>query len=280
MEILDRRWALVAGLVVALLPSQILWSSLILKDAAVWAALSGLAVVVALSSRAEGRRLLLLGAAAAALLTLLGFLRLYTLEIACVAIVLAVLAGPRPRSLPRIGGAVVLLACIPLAFGMGLAGGRFVTATPDPREQRALNAAQGASAVAAARARADQQSPAGANLAYLPTGIAVVALRPWPWEQSDTSLGVRMARAETILWYPLLLLALLGFASVWAHRRALAFPLFAGGGILLVYALTEGNLGTAYRHRGEFVWVVALLATLGAERICAWRSARQRMVAT
>jgi hypothetical protein len=70
----DRRWALLAGLIVALLPSQVLWSSLILKDAAVWAALSSLAAPVAVSARSSGRRLALQGTAAAVLLVLLGYL--------------------------------------------------------------------------------------------------------------------------------------------------------------------------------------------------------------
>ncbi|MDQ3677323.1 MAG: hypothetical protein M3401_11060, partial [Actinomycetota bacterium] len=64
------------------------------------------------------------------------------------------------------------------------------------------------------------------------------------------------------------------------HRRTLAFPVLAGGAILMMYGLTEGNLGTAYRHRGEFVWVVALLAAIGAERIAAWRSERRQVVDT
>jgi hypothetical protein len=75
LEVVPRRWALLAGLIVALLPSQVLWSSLILKDAGSWAALSGLAVVVAVASRTTGARLAALGLLAAALLTVLGFIR-------------------------------------------------------------------------------------------------------------------------------------------------------------------------------------------------------------
>jgi len=341
MEIMDRRFALFAGLVVALLPSQILWSSLILKDAAVWAVLSGLALVVAIAARSEGRRLALMGGIAALLLGLLGFLRLHTLEVACVAGVLAVLAFPRPRPLARTAGAAVLLAVVPFAFGMGVAGSTFVASSRDPGQQRVLNAIAADSAVVDAPApatpdtTASQPAPApttpdkttaptasatkpgktppstasatkpdktpaptattpdaappapapaldpleetstvGSSLSYLPAGVTVVALRPWPWESSDTSLGVRMARAETIVWYPLLLLALVGLTSVWTHRRALAFPVIAGGAILALYGLAEGNLGTAFRHRGELVWVVALLAALGAERIFTWRGER------
>lgn len=304
LEIVDRRWALLAGLIVAALPSQVLWSSLILKDAAVWAVLSALALVVAVAARSGGRRLALMGATTAVLLVLLGFLRLHTLQVACVAILLAVLVYPRPRPLVRLSGAIVLLACVPLVFGMGLAGGSFVADSRDPGAQRALNAAEAESAVVSAPAEppAPADAPAGPSalpqedgqkgasgpgtspdepsgalrsVRYLPTGMTVVALRPWPWESSSTSLGVRFARAEALIWYPLLLLALVGIAAIGRHRRTLAFPVIAGGAILVMYGLTEGNLGTAYRHRGEFVWVVALLAALGAERIAAWRRERR-----
>ena len=308
MEIVAVRWALLAGLIVALLPSQILWSSLILKDAAVWAVLTALAVVVTVAMRSSGRRLLLMGATAVALLALLGFLRLHTLEIACVAIVLAVLVNPGPRPLARLAGAGLLLAFVPLAFGMGVAGSTFVADSVDPAEQRARNAALADSAVVDAPPTTPAAPPAtqtgeptreadgepeanspptkpapepaaieatapqdDSSLEYLPTGITVVALRPWPWESSSRSVGIRLARLETIVWYPLVVLALIGLSTAWRNRRVLAFPVLAGGAILATYALTEGNLGTAYRHRGEFVWVIALLAALGAERVVAWR---------
>ena len=89
---------------------------------------------------------------------------------------------------------------------------------------------------------------------------------PVPWRES-TSSNVSLARWEMLLWYPLLLLAAVGARFSRRHLAELAFPLLAGLGMLLVYALTEGNIGTAYRHRGEFVWVVALLAALGAQEL-------------
>jgi hypothetical protein len=107
----------------------------------------------------------------------------------------------------------------------------------------------------------------GASLRYLHTGVSVVALRPWPWEPSDGSVGVTLARIETLVWYPLLLLTLIGLGSAWRMRRALAFPVLCGAAVLAMYGLTEGNLGTAYRHRGEFVWALVLLATVGIERV-------------
>jgi hypothetical protein len=105
-------------------------------------------------------------------------------------------------------------------------------------------------------------------VSYLPEGLTVILLRPFPWEiGSGGSTGVRLAGAETVLWYPLLAIAIVGLVAVRRRLAVLAFPLLAGAATAVMYGLSEGNVGTAYRHRGEFVWVVALLAAAGAERI-------------
>jgi hypothetical protein len=296
LELVSRQWALVAGALVALLPSQILWSSLILKDAAVWALLSGLAVVVAVAGRtSDRRRLALLAVLAVAFLTLLGYLRLHTLEIALVALWIAVAiqaALGAPRRVPRVATATAMLACIPLLFSMGVFGASFVHNSRDPTAQRSLNAQGANSAVSpstpdgtgfTASDADDASLSAGAELSYLPTGVTVMALRPWPWETSRRSIGITLARIETVPWYPLVLLALVGLTTLRAFRTrlpVLAFPLLVGGATLTMYALTEGNLGTAFRHRGEFVWVVLLFATLGLELLWRrWRIARPARIA-
>ena len=281
LEVVERRFALMAGLLVALLPSQVLWSSIILKDAAVWACLSGLAVVVAVGARSTGRRLALLAVVAASLLVLLGFLRLQTLEVACVALTLAMLVSERAQRPVRVAGAVAMLVCVPLVFGMGVAGAPFVARSRDPGEQRAGNAQQARSAVVAPTPAATghdvtSDDDVTGELSYLPKGLAVVALRPWPWESSGGGVGVALARVEALAWYPLVALALFGLGGAWRRRQALAFPILSGCAVLVMYGLTEGNLGTAYRHRGELVWAVVLLATLGAERLVHRRQASTR----
>jgi hypothetical protein len=284
LEVVDRRWAIAAGLVVALLPSQILWSSLIMKDAAVWLTLAGLAVIASVASRTTGWRLAVLGVAAVALLAALGFLRLQTLEVACVALVLASLVGSRRAWLVRLAGAVALLVCIPYAFGMGPAGVSYVSvAQHDVGAQRAKNAKFADSAIVGATSDSLSSPTAGsssnvdakANISYLPRGVTAVALRPWPWEGTAGSLGLQLARLENLAWYPLLVFALLGLTAVWRNRQVLAFPVLCCGAILIMYGLTEGNLGTAFRHRGEVVWMIALLAALGAERLVRWRRERR-----
>jgi hypothetical protein len=272
LELVDRRWALVAGLLLAVLPSQILWSSVIMKDAAVWACLSALAVAVAIAARSTGRRLALTGLVAAVLLGLLGYLRLHTLEVASVALFLAMLVSAREGRPVRVAGALALLVCVPIAFGMGPAGAPFVADAGSLADQREANAAYADSAVVTFDSEGGE--PLSAELSYLPTGLTVVALRPWPWETSSGSAAVRMARAEALVWYAIVALAFVGLSTAWGRRRVLAFPLLCGGAVLVMYGLTEGNLGTAYRHRGEIVWVVALLAALGAERLGRLRQAR------
>jgi hypothetical protein len=274
LEMVSPRWALAAGLIAATLPSQVLWSSLILKDALVWASLAGLAVAVAVAGRSTGRRLAAAALPIAAVVVILGYLRLYTLEIALVAIVLASLFSTRDARLLRVAGATALLLCVPLLFGMGVAGEKLVKSSRNPATQRALSAEGNTRVV-----EPDTVSThVGDQVNYLPEGVAVVALRPWPWEPSPGSTGMTLARAEAVYWYALVLLALIGLSRAWQWRRALAFPVFAAGALLVAYGLTEGNLGTAYRHRGEIVWAVAVFAVLGTQRLWQWREQRRASV--
>ena len=276
LEVLARRFALVAGLLIAFLPSQVLWSSIIMKDAAVWTCLSALAVVAAVAARTVGRRLAVYGGAALGLMVLLAYLRIQTLEVACIALVLAMLFSDRARRPLRVAGATALLICVPYAYGMGVAGVPYIAGVRNVADQRELNAEGARSAVTSAIQTDDSQRALNAQLSYLPTGVAVVALRPWPWESSDGSTGVRLARIEALVWYPLVGLALFGLAGAWRMRRALAFPVLCGGGVLAMYGLTEGNLGTAFRHRGELVWVTLLLATVGIARLAGRRQPSAR----
>ncbi|MBA2505537.1 MAG: hypothetical protein H0V29_06270 [Thermoleophilaceae bacterium] len=282
LEVVDARWALLAGLIVALLPSQVLWSSVIMKDAAVWALLAGIAVTVAVANRSTGWRLALLGALTALLCIALGYLRLHTLEVAVVAVATASVFGIREARVPRLAGAAAILLLVPLVFSMGVAGGTFVAGQSGAlQEQRSNNAELAETPVAPPgdgeeALAGDGEEALAADISYLPTGLAVMALRPFPWESGSGSEGVKLARGESVLWYIVLAFALVGLTTIRGRMRALAFPLAAGGAIFVIYALTEGNLGTAFRHRGEFVGIVALLAALGAKRLWDARGKRRR----
>lgn len=351
-QLLGARWALAGGLALAFLPSQIYWSTQVLKDPAVWAVSAALAVIVAATRQAEPQQLIKFGVMAAVVLAVMGFLRLHTLVVISWALMLSTWIGSKHLRLHRIAGGILLGITIPWLFGLGPAGWSLITAPANLAERRYLNAQGAETAIVptnvgtaeeeAVRGEAEQQleqlkqatkenevelkarveelrdqldpadraedgdglSPAERrqverilslqeerlravraeirqilntlapptveqveaaqepNLMHLPKGIFVMLFEPTPMRGGDDPT-IGLARTETLLWYPLLLLAVVGLVPALKRLHVMLFPLLSGGALLLVYALTEGNVGTAYRHRGEFVWVVALLATIG-----------------
>jgi hypothetical protein len=287
LEGLPRAWALAPGLVVALLPSQVLFSSTVFKDAAVWALLAGLGLAVAVLCRSRGWRAVLLLAAVAVIYLLLAHLRLHTLIAAAWAAGLAVLVAPGGRLLVNRVGMVALTLCIPLALGLGVGGWSLVTDASATLEQRRLGNATGAATafVPSPPTTADSSSEpepgaqgetsiggvtdpvAGRSSHALIRGLSVMLLEPYPTAATFENRRVTFALAENLVWWPLLALAVVGVAQVPRERRLLAFPLLAAGAIIAMYALSEGNFGTAFRHRGEVVWAVGLLAAFGARSL-------------
>jgi hypothetical protein len=106
----------------------------------------------------------------------------------------------------------------------------------------------------------------GTNLRELPSGFAATVLRPYPWEWSS-SVESQISGIENVVWYVLYALAAIG---VWALRRritVIAFPLVVTAGIIGASTLTQGNVGTAFRHRSQVLWCVALFAAAGAAHL-------------
>lgn len=344
-EFLSLRWALVAGGIVALLPSQAFWSSMLMKDASVWFALGGLGATVAVASRATGKHLALLGVAAGSLLVMLSYLRLHTLVVAVWALMIAAFFGVKADRMARVAGALILGITIPWVFGgIGPVGLSLIADHGSLEERRFFNAQGANTAVVPAvvptpvdpqvdnrpvleveaqavaledraqrlesraveiepkrpavaeqfrteanelRSKAEvlhekvrvavasepetvpplgsegsDEAALNPNLAHLPRGLSVMLLEPFPVPFAGT-ISLKLARLEALLWYPLLILAAVGLWNLRSFLRQMVFPLLVGGGIVVMYALSEGNIGTAHRHRGEFVWVVALLAASG-----------------
>jgi len=105
-----------------------------------------------------------------------------------------------------------------------------------------------------------------ASLDALPQGIVAVTVRPLPWE-AGASLGRVAASVESVFWLALFVLAAVGF---WVRRRdlgAVAFPAALVVSAVLSGAVTQGNLGTAFRHRGQILWALAILSVAAAEHI-------------
>jgi hypothetical protein len=248
-------------------------------------------LIVAVAARSRGIRLVGLGIAATATLYVLGHLRFHTLVVAAFALLLTSWVGDKPGRLARVAGGVVIAVTVPWILGLGPLGITFVLNSGDIAQRRLLNAQGADSAVVDDDGDSngfpqpgsgsveqpdydDPDPPLDPGLEHLPRGITVMLFEPVPWSSSD-SLSFRLAQAESVVWYPILLLGAIGLWSVHRHLRLLLFPVLAGGGVLFTYALAEGNIGTAYRHRGEFVWIVVLLAAFGVDQLRRRRRSRR-----
>lgn len=259
-----------AGILAALWPSQVIMSSILMKDALVWFGLASLGLLAMKWWTMRGWSIVAGGGAVACPLLFMGTLRPHTMVAAAIALLVA--AGfLRVRGMVstyHIVASGILLVIVPWLLGFGPTGTKVMTSVDSVSNFRAAQA-QGNSALdVAVEPRSTEESETrprpgtiGAqDVAYAPKGLTAVLLEPLPWRASS-SVTLRAAQAENIAWYAVLLLAAGGIASVLKRSPELVFPLVVAAGLALMWSMVEGNIGTAFRHRGEFVWVILLIAS-------------------
>jgi hypothetical protein len=81
-------------------------------------------------------------------------------------------------------------------------------------------------------------------------------------------MSLSLARVENLEWYVLYALCAIGIlVSIRrrAARLALQFPMLLLAMMIVTAAVTQGNLGTAFRHREQTLWALALGAAAGAQ---------------
>lgn len=288
-DLVPTRWATLAGVAVAVLPSQVLWSALVLRESMVWAALAGLAVIAATLADAESvRRVVLLTIAAGSLLCILGWLRDQTLVVAALALPLALMLVPANRLVAVIGAAVATLV-VTLAFGLGPGGTRYIYDEAKNLSTRRYELAEGAASSFVQTTTTVATAPAGTSLPVgqigtsrpvdqtgtshaLGRGLIAFLFRPWPWESAGGT-SLRLAAAENLAWYAIYAFAVVGVWTLRNRRRVVAFPAIVAVGVILTAALSEGNLGTAFRHRGQVAWALMLFAVVGMHTLVTRRRA-------
>ncbi len=247
-----------SAILLAVFPSLVLWSSLNLKDVDVQCLiLASLLAISHLHEAAPYRRLLSLVPMIGVLYTL----RQYTVVALATAIAVAILA-PRvvvPRqvayALASVGVAVVAaVVIVPSAFQT-----LYVRAGLDKLAIIRHNLSAGARS--AVDADPGLQTLRGA-IAFLPRGLIDLLLRPFPWEQFG---GLRpIVVPETILYYAILVAAIVGLAFSRRFQPAQCLPLLAFFVVLSIgYALVLGNLGTSYRERAQLLVVMIAFAGVG-----------------
>jgi len=97
---------------------------------------------------------------------------------------------------------------------------------------------------------------------FAPIGALHFALVPFPWHIVDLLSAIAFLQ-NVFIWYPAVILAVLGFRDSFSVSSGLQMSLpliaFSLTGIL-GYGLVEGNVGPAIRHRSQFQFVFFVFA--------------------
>jgi len=108
----------------------------------------------------------------------------------------------------------------------------------------------------------------GSVLAFAPVGATYFLLVPFPW-QIHNFLALVAFFQNIVIWYPVLILSVLGGVYSAASRpiQTLILAGFALSGIA-GYGIVEANMGPALRHRSQFQFVLFVFAAIPlAERV-------------
>ncbi len=237
-------------------PSLVLWSALNLRDPIVLAATMGIFLaMVHLRVRPSGRSFF-------AVLLGIGILVLFR-DYMAVMVVFGIVGSTvitKARGLPaNVFIALVLFGLAVLAYQQFGLGSRWVESASF--EEIAFQRENLATGGTAFRPGVDVSTPLrGAQ--YMPLGLAFFLFSPFPW-QIGTALSA-MTLPEQVLWYALLPAVLLGGRYLLRHRYHVFGPILVFLVITTgVYALVEGNAGTAYRHRAQVLIFFLVMAAVG-----------------
>src|SRR5204863_6683099 len=98
----------------------------------------------------------------------------------------------------------------------------------------------------------------------------------FPW--SVTSILQAVTLPESLVWYVLFLCVLRGaWLALKYDARAYTVLVAVLGTVTFSYALVEGNVGTAYRHRAQVLPLFFVLAAVGLRDV--WGSWMERRIA-
>ncbi len=247
-----------AGVLVAVFPSMVMWSVLNIRDAIATLIAT---LIVWLAVRLHHRFSLGGVALIVGLILILTTIRDYMGLLLLVGLVLGYSAAVRPG---RVGQ--TLLAGTIVALFLVLAVGQLELFSVSPLESpletmEGMRQALQHGATSGYGAEYSTGTVGGA-LRFLPVGVAYLLMAPFPWHL-ETALQTT-AMPETLVWYTLIPL------TIWGLRYAITKG--ASQNVILVgvlavvigcYALVEGNFGTAYRHRAQIMPVLYVFTAAG-----------------
>ena len=257
-EILPVASAKAAAVLTGVFPSMVLWSILNIRDAL--ATLCTVLIVLYGMRLAKRFKLSHLWIFAAAVLGL-SLIRDYMAFLVVLGLAIGSVTAVRTERVvgTMLFGTLVAVALTYFADQVGLFSGI--------RPEGLLETAQGLRSglqrgATSAFGLGAETRTIGAALQYIPIGGSYLLFAPFPWDIVTTLQAAAMP--ETLLWYPLFLLSILGFRISLRNRRTAALvPLSVLLVVVSSYALVEGNFGTAYRHRAQIMPLFFVFSGVG-----------------
>jgi Dolichyl-phosphate-mannose-protein mannosyltransferase len=255
-----------AALLVAFIPSMILWSSIAIKDP-----LMTILIVLCLLFCVRIKEHVTVGGLVGAALTLAAMqrLRFYMVYFVGFAILGSLVLDRGTRMVSGFYKQILLVGVVIGLFGLvGIIG-----PTQQGAEvlslQRASNYRSGMARTAESGFSNDVDvSSPGRALVFLPVGMSVLLLGPFPWQM--TSLRPLLAAPETIFWWILFPSMIRGIVLLVRKRFALVSPLVLFSITLTcAYSLVHGNVGSGFRQRAQIFVFLFIFASLGSfQRRC------------
>jgi len=255
-ELAGRDTARTAAVLTMFFPSLVLWSTLNLRDPIVLLVTISLFLsVVRLRARPSGLSFF----AVVLALAMLVLFRDYVAAMALFGLVgSSVISKGRGLPLNLLFG-VILFGLAVLAYQQFGLGAKWVeSASFEAISQQRQFLATGGTAF---RPDTDISTPLR-GIQFFPVGLAFFLLSPFPW-QIGSALTL-MTLPEQLVWYALIPSMLAGGVFLIRERYqgfgpVLLFLALTTG----IYALVEGNAGTAYRHRAQVLVFFLIIASVG-----------------
>lgn len=269
-HVAGRRSARAAAVFVTFFPSLVLWSTLLIRDAAVLLLVLWTVVFVQrLLRRFSMRTLILLVVCLGLLATLRAYLFVLITVGGGMSFVVAGIRRPGRAALATVGA---VLGAVLLVKVLGLGADTISRASLEHIAARRHWNSFGAGGFDTGEF--DLSTPTGA-LTYLPYGLMWFLLSPFPWQSSGRQA---LAIPDVLVWYVAIPLVVVGLIyGLRRRRRASMAPLLCALLITVLHSLWEGNVGIIFRHRAHVLVLFLPFAAVGLQRLL--HRARRRAAA-
>ena len=253
----DRGTARWAAMLVALFPSLVLWSALNIREApTILLLVSAIYLLTRLQVQFS------LPVLAGAILCMGGILlsRTYVAVLIGISVPMGLLMSRGKSWGGSLVGGLVLLGA--LVAGLGLNGfGADLGAEPALQSVEAMRRGLSLGAQTSYGAGFDVSTVGGAA-EFLPVGATYFLFAPFPWELGSTLQSI--AIPEMLIWYLLVPFILRGLLLGLSNdARSFMVLLAVIVTMVVAYALVQGNVGTAFRHRAQLLPLTFVFAAIG-----------------